>query len=216
MKLCWLIILFVQLCFIFNWWVLKRTQSISYLQCCVLFLIVLCKYLSWLYICSSMLRKAGPKVMCAADLCPAGTKPGLGLYLIVDQTGYHSPLNDFQRSEGRELVPTSWNSARVSLLSGLNLEDCAQRCAQSLDCRYPSFGFFHCQLFPGKQQKAVRVVLLQLPLQPSLKENIFILCCQYGGWQSRDPSHQRRPHRSDCWALWCIIIFWNRSCVHDD
>lgn len=60
----------------------KRTQSISYLQCCVLFLIVLCKYLSWLYICSSMLRKAGPKVMCAADLCPAGTKPGLGLYLI--------------------------------------------------------------------------------------------------------------------------------------
>lgn len=68
--------------FFFNWWVFKRTQSISYLQCCVLFLIVLCKYLSWLYICSSMLRKAGPKVMCAADLCPAGTKPGLGLYLI--------------------------------------------------------------------------------------------------------------------------------------
>ncbi|CAG06991.1 unnamed protein product [Tetraodon nigroviridis] len=50
-------------------------------------------------------------------------------------SGYHSPLNDFQRSEGRELVPTSWNSARVTLLSGLNLEECAQRCAQSLDCR---------------------------------------------------------------------------------
>ncbi|KAA8593342.1 hypothetical protein FQN60_009458 [Etheostoma spectabile] len=50
-------------------------------------------------------------------------------------TGYRSPLNDFQRSEGRELVPTSWNSARVLMLPGLNLEDCATRCSQSLDCR---------------------------------------------------------------------------------
>uniref|UniRef100_A0A3Q1JM01 Macrophage stimulating 1 n=1 Tax=Anabas testudineus TaxID=64144 RepID=A0A3Q1JM01_ANATE len=50
-------------------------------------------------------------------------------------TGYRSPLNDFQRSEGRELVPTSWNSARVSSLPGLNLEDCATRCSQSQDCR---------------------------------------------------------------------------------
>uniref|UniRef100_A0A8D0D7Q3 Macrophage stimulating 1 n=1 Tax=Sander lucioperca TaxID=283035 RepID=A0A8D0D7Q3_SANLU len=50
-------------------------------------------------------------------------------------TGYRSPLNDFQRSEGRELVPTPWNSARVLMLPGLNLEDCATRCSQSLDCR---------------------------------------------------------------------------------
>ncbi|KAM7402265.1 hypothetical protein PAMP_017519 [Pampus punctatissimus] len=50
-------------------------------------------------------------------------------------TGYRSPLNDFQRSEGRELVPTSWNSARVLMLPGLNLEDCATRCSQLLDCR---------------------------------------------------------------------------------
>ncbi|XP_071386892.1 hepatocyte growth factor-like protein [Centroberyx affinis] len=49
--------------------------------------------------------------------------------------GYRSPLNDFQRSEGRELVPTSWNSARVLTLPGLNLEDCATRCSQSLECR---------------------------------------------------------------------------------
>ncbi|TNN83969.1 Hepatocyte growth factor-like protein [Liparis tanakae] len=51
--------------------------------------------------------------------------------------GYRSPLNDFQRSEGRELVPTPWNSdsPRVLLLPGLNLEDCATRCSLSLDCR---------------------------------------------------------------------------------
>lgn len=58
---------------------------------------------------------------------------------VLHETGYRSPLNDFQRSEGRELVPTAWNSARVLLLPGQNLEDCATRCSQSLDCRYPSF-----------------------------------------------------------------------------
>ncbi|XP_035486378.1 hepatocyte growth factor-like protein isoform X2 [Scophthalmus maximus] len=50
-------------------------------------------------------------------------------------TGHRSHLNDFQRSEGRELVPTPWNSARVLLLPGLNLEECATRCSQLLDCR---------------------------------------------------------------------------------
>lgn len=61
--------------------------------------------------------------------------------VVMCSSGYHSPLNDFQRSEGRELVPTSWNSARVSLLYGLNLEECAQRCSQSLECRYPRLWF---------------------------------------------------------------------------
>uniref|UniRef100_A0A674ESH9 Macrophage stimulating 1 n=1 Tax=Salmo trutta TaxID=8032 RepID=A0A674ESH9_SALTR len=50
-------------------------------------------------------------------------------------SGSRSPLNDFQRSEGRELVPTSWNSARVLILPGLTLEDCARRCSHTLDCR---------------------------------------------------------------------------------
>ncbi|XP_064822910.1 hepatocyte growth factor-like protein [Oncorhynchus masou masou] len=49
--------------------------------------------------------------------------------------GSRCPLNDFQRSEGRELVPTSWNSARVLILPGLMLEDCARRCSNTLDCR---------------------------------------------------------------------------------
>ncbi|CAB1353400.1 unnamed protein product, partial [Coregonus sp. 'balchen'] len=48
--------------------------------------------------------------------------------------GFRCPLNDFQRSEGRELVPTSWNSARVLILPGLTLEDCARRCSNTLDC----------------------------------------------------------------------------------
>ena len=61
------------------------------------------------------------------------------LLLCSALTGYRSPLNDFQRSEGRELVPTAWNAARVVLLPGINLEDCATRCSQSLDCRYPTF-----------------------------------------------------------------------------
>ncbi|KAG7280568.1 hypothetical protein CRUP_028294 [Coryphaenoides rupestris] len=51
-------------------------------------------------------------------------------------TVYRSPLNDFQRSEGRELVPTSWNSARVLIQPALNVEDCATRCSLSLDCRW--------------------------------------------------------------------------------
>lgn len=67
----------------------------------------------------------------------------VSLLFCYAQTGYRSPLNDFQRSEGRELVPTSWNSARVSTLPGLNLEDCATRCSQTLDCRYPAFSCFH-------------------------------------------------------------------------
>ncbi|TNM88767.1 hypothetical protein fugu_005021 [Takifugu bimaculatus] len=55
------------------------------------------------------------------------------LLTLKPSSGYHSPLNDFQRSEGRELVPTSWNTARVSLLYSLTLEDCAQRCSKSLE-----------------------------------------------------------------------------------
>uniref|UniRef100_A0A8C7XYQ0 Macrophage stimulating 1 n=1 Tax=Oryzias sinensis TaxID=183150 RepID=A0A8C7XYQ0_9TELE len=51
------------------------------------------------------------------------------------KVSYRSPLNDFQRSEGRELVPTSWNSNLVQMLPNLNLEECASRCSQSLDCR---------------------------------------------------------------------------------
>ncbi|XP_030231481.1 hepatocyte growth factor-like protein [Gadus morhua] len=50
-------------------------------------------------------------------------------------TVYRSPLNDFQRSEGRELVPTPWNSALALITEGLTLEDCATRCSLSLDCR---------------------------------------------------------------------------------
>ncbi|KAL0978718.1 hypothetical protein UPYG_G00174280 [Umbra pygmaea] len=49
--------------------------------------------------------------------------------------GSRSPLNDFQRFEGRELVATSWNSARVLILPGLTLEDCAKRCSHTLECR---------------------------------------------------------------------------------
>uniref|UniRef100_A0A1A8ERY4 Macrophage stimulating 1 (Hepatocyte growth factor-like) n=1 Tax=Nothobranchius korthausae TaxID=1143690 RepID=A0A1A8ERY4_9TELE len=54
--------------------------------------------------------------------------------------GHRSPLNDFQRSEGRELVPSPWNVARVQMLPGLSLEDCATRCSQSLDCRWTPTG----------------------------------------------------------------------------
>uniref|UniRef100_A0A8C4ZMX5 Macrophage stimulating 1 n=1 Tax=Gadus morhua TaxID=8049 RepID=A0A8C4ZMX5_GADMO len=57
-----------------------------------------------------------------------------GLVLQLD-TVYRSPLNDFQRSEGRELVPTPWNSALALITEGLTLEDCATRCSLSLDCR---------------------------------------------------------------------------------
>uniref|UniRef100_A0A8K9XR73 Macrophage stimulating 1 n=1 Tax=Oncorhynchus mykiss TaxID=8022 RepID=A0A8K9XR73_ONCMY len=59
----------------------------------------------------------------------------LGLCVLYLAIGSRSPLNDFQRSEGRELVPTSWNSARVLMLPGLTLEDCARRCSHTLDCR---------------------------------------------------------------------------------
>lgn len=68
----------------------------------------------------------------------------LYFWLSCTKTGYRSALNDFQRSEGRELVPTSWNSDRVQMLPGLNLEDCATRCSQSLDCRYPPTGMQNC------------------------------------------------------------------------
>uniref|UniRef100_A0A3B5M999 Macrophage stimulating 1 n=1 Tax=Xiphophorus couchianus TaxID=32473 RepID=A0A3B5M999_9TELE len=50
-------------------------------------------------------------------------------------TALRSSLNDYQRSEGRELVPTAWNAARMQMLPGLNLEECASRCSQSQDCR---------------------------------------------------------------------------------
>lgn len=75
---CWLIILFVRFCLCLIDGLYKDAVNHFFLQGCVLFLIVLCKYLWWLNVCSSsMPRKAGPKVMCAADLCPAGTRPAL-------------------------------------------------------------------------------------------------------------------------------------------
>ncbi|XP_063071523.1 hepatocyte growth factor-like protein [Engraulis encrasicolus] len=48
--------------------------------------------------------------------------------------GSRSALNDYQRSEGRELVAV-WNADRVRLLTGLTLEQCAQTCTEGLDCR---------------------------------------------------------------------------------
>lgn len=85
--------------------------------------------------CPNVAAGATERFNATVGLCPPLFRP--------PPTGYRSPLNDFQRSEGRELVPTSWNSARVLLLPGLTLEDCATRCAQSLDCRYPAFSCFN-------------------------------------------------------------------------
>lgn len=48
-------------------------------------------------------------------------------------TVHRSALNDFQRSEGRELVPRK--ADRATLLPGITLEECAKRCSESLDCR---------------------------------------------------------------------------------
>ncbi|KAG5274258.1 hypothetical protein AALO_G00134080 [Alosa alosa] len=54
-------------------------------------------------------------------------------FLAVD--GSRSALNDYQRSEGRELVAKPWNVDRVRLIPGLTLEQCAQRCTEGTDCR---------------------------------------------------------------------------------
>ncbi|XP_061905551.1 hepatocyte growth factor-like protein [Entelurus aequoreus] len=76
------------------------------------------------------------RLVFVSDLCLTAMKAVLCCLLTTGLvTGYRSPLNDFQRSEGRELVPTSWNSGRVLLLLVLNLDECAARCSLSLDCR---------------------------------------------------------------------------------
>ncbi|KAI4876739.1 hypothetical protein NFI96_007592 [Prochilodus magdalenae] len=54
---------------------------------------------------------------------------------------HRSALNDFQRSEGRELVLKSWNADRLTLLPGITLEECAKRCTQSQDCRAFNYEF---------------------------------------------------------------------------
>lgn len=109
-----------------------------------------------LYVCRLV-----PKCCCGYHAAPAGCcKPGhnrhspevllkvLYFCFCCTTTAYRSSLNDFQRSEGRELVPTSWNSARVWMLPGLHLEDCATRCSSSLDCRYPPSLASQGNLFP--------------------------------------------------------------------
>ncbi|TRY66828.1 hypothetical protein DNTS_004773 [Danionella cerebrum] len=55
--------------------------------------------------------------------------------------GFRSALNDFQRSEGRELVVKSWNLNRLTEFSGITLEDCAKRCTESPECRAFNFEF---------------------------------------------------------------------------
>ncbi|XP_066521100.1 hepatocyte growth factor-like protein isoform X2 [Hoplias malabaricus] len=57
------------------------------------------------------------------------------------QAVHRSALNDFQRSEGRELVLKPWNADRLTLLPGITLEDCAKRCSHSLDCRAFNYEF---------------------------------------------------------------------------
>ncbi|XP_026068758.1 hepatocyte growth factor-like protein isoform X1 [Carassius auratus] len=54
---------------------------------------------------------------------------------------FRSALNDFQRSEGRELVLKSWNVNRLTELPGITLEDCAKRCTQSPECRAFNYEF---------------------------------------------------------------------------
>uniref|UniRef100_A0A673JFD0 Hepatocyte growth factor-like protein n=1 Tax=Sinocyclocheilus rhinocerous TaxID=307959 RepID=A0A673JFD0_9TELE len=56
-------------------------------------------------------------------------------------TAFRSALNDFQRSEGRELVLKSWNVNRLTELPGITLEDCAKRCTESPECRAFSYEF---------------------------------------------------------------------------
>ncbi|XP_058633832.1 hepatocyte growth factor-like protein [Onychostoma macrolepis] len=54
---------------------------------------------------------------------------------------FRSALNDFQRSEGRELVLKSWNVNRLTELPGITLEDCAKRCTESPECRAFNYEF---------------------------------------------------------------------------
>ncbi|XP_016352287.1 hepatocyte growth factor-like protein isoform X1 [Sinocyclocheilus anshuiensis] len=54
---------------------------------------------------------------------------------------FRSALNDFQRSEGRELVLKSWNVNRPTELPGITLEDCAKRCTESPECRAFNYEF---------------------------------------------------------------------------
>uniref|UniRef100_A0A8C6WK68 Macrophage stimulating 1 n=1 Tax=Neogobius melanostomus TaxID=47308 RepID=A0A8C6WK68_9GOBI len=61
------------------------------------------------------------------------------LLVLEVSLAYCSPLNNFQRSEGRELVPMAWNLGRVITYRGEFLESCASRCALSLDCRAFNF-----------------------------------------------------------------------------
>lgn len=81
------------------------------------------------FCCSNLskvcVKLAGKYTVCFEYLCVC-------LYGCV-LTVHRSALNDFQRSEGRELVP--WKADRVTLLPGITLEECAKRCSESLDCR---------------------------------------------------------------------------------
>uniref|UniRef100_A0A4W4EQC4 Macrophage stimulating 1 n=1 Tax=Electrophorus electricus TaxID=8005 RepID=A0A4W4EQC4_ELEEL len=49
---------------------------------------------------------------------------------------HRSALNDFQRSEGRELILKPWNVDREILHPGITLEECAKKCKVSPDCRF--------------------------------------------------------------------------------
>ncbi|XP_076870082.1 hepatocyte growth factor-like protein [Brachyhypopomus gauderio] len=60
-------------------------------------------------------------------------------YGVVQE--HRSALNDFQRSEGRELVLKPWNADRETLHPAITLEECAKKCKLSPDCRAFNYEF---------------------------------------------------------------------------
>nr|XP_033782287.1 hepatocyte growth factor-like protein isoform X2 [Geotrypetes seraphini] len=70
--------------------------------------------------------------------------------------GQRSPLNDYQRSKGVELVNSAHSTFLANEEFNIHVEECAKRCSELLDCRAFDYNWKTqgCQLLPWTQHSA--------------------------------------------------------------
>ena len=118
--------------------------------------------------------------------------PLINIHVCVLRTGSRSALNDYQRSEGRELVAKPWNADRVRLIPGLTLEQCAQRCTEGVDCRFThsllgAHKYTHKTTHKGHTHKAYKqsqAYRLDRHAIQALDSYLFLLFPQHGANQA--------------------------------
>ncbi|XP_028680855.1 hepatocyte growth factor-like protein isoform X1 [Erpetoichthys calabaricus] len=117
-----------------------------------------------------------PILICALSLC------------VGSALGQRSPLNDYQRFIGRELVHHGNLGTTIQEINKLSLEECAKHCSESLDCRsfnYQSHEFENCLLLPWTSHTAHTEVKLNVKYDFYEKKDYVRKCIVGNGMNYR-------------------------------